>query len=156
MYALTFHLECFIKMKSRENSADRFDGRLVVKPRVWLAKAPDPPIRELQMKNILKDSKITKYLVDRIVDEIHPLRIVLFGSAARGETGVDSDIDLLVVMPEGVHRRRTAQALYRNIRNVGVPFDILVATPTDLEKHKNNAGLIYRTILSEGKELYAS
>ncbi len=108
------------------------------------------------MKNILKDSKTTKYLVDRIVDEIHPLRIVLFGSAARGETGVDSDIDLLVVMPEGVHRRRTAQALYRNIRNVGVPFDILVATPTDLEKHKNNAGLIYRTILSEGKELYAS
>ncbi len=59
-------------------------------------------------------------------------------------------------MPEGVHRRRTAQLLYRKIRGVGVPFDILVATPTDLERHKNNIGLIYRTILIEGKELYVA
>jgi hypothetical protein len=59
-------------------------------------------------------------------------------------------------MPEGVHCRRTAQLLYRQIRGLGVPFDILVATPRVLEKHKDNIGLIYRTILKEGKEIYAA
>ncbi|MCP4702734.1 MAG: nucleotidyltransferase domain-containing protein [Gammaproteobacteria bacterium] len=101
-------------------------------------------------------SEMVEYLVKRIVEEIRPLRILIFGSAARGETGANSDIDLLVVMPEGIHRRRTAQLLYRKIRGVGVPFDILVATPADLEKHKNNIGLIYRTILIEGREVYAA
>ena len=77
---------------------------------------------------------VIEQLVQRIVEIVHPLRIILFGSAARGEMGTDSDIDVLVVMPEGVHRRRTAQLLYRQIRGVGVPFDILVATPNDLEQ----------------------
>lgn len=97
-----------------------------------------------------------KGLIDRIVELIHPLRILLFGSAARGEVGPDSDVDLLVVMPDGTHRRHTAQRLYRDIRGVQVPFDVIVATPTDLEKHKDNVGLIYRTILREGKEVYAA
>ena len=101
-------------------------------------------------------SKKVDELVRRIVEEVHPLRIILFGSASRGEVGPNSDTDLLVVMPEGVHRRRTAQLLYQNIRGLGVPFDILVATPGDLQKYKDNIGLIYRTILQEGKEVYAA
>jgi predicted nucleotidyltransferase len=101
-------------------------------------------------------SKIIDELVQRIVEEVHPLRIILFGSAAKGEVGRSSDIDLLVVMPEGVHRRRIAQRLYQNITRSGVSFDILVATPADLQKHKDNIGLIYRTILQEGREVYAA
>lgn len=94
-------------------------------------------------------------LVRRIVKEVHPLRIILFGSAARSEIGPSSDIDVLVVMPEGSHRRRTAQLLYERISGIGIPFDIVVATPSDLKKHANNIGLIYRTILQEGREIYA-
>ena len=101
-------------------------------------------------------SSIIEYLVQSIVNEVQPLRIILFGSVARGEIRPDSDIDILVVMPDGTHRRRTAQLLYRKIRGVGVPFDVLVATQNDLEKHKDNIGLIYRTILREGKEVYAA
>ena len=101
-------------------------------------------------------SEAINYLVQRIVEEAEPLRIVIFGSAARGEMEEHSDVDLLVVMPEGTHRRHTAQLLYRKIRGVGVPFDIVVATPNDLEKHKDNIGLIYRKILQEGKEVYAA
>ena len=84
------------------------------------------------------------------------MRIILFGSAARGQAGPESDIDLLVVMPDGTHRRHTAQRLYAGIRHVGVPFDLLVATPSDLEKHRQNVGLIYSTILQEGIEVYAA
>lgn len=95
-------------------------------------------------------------LVQRIADAVHPLRVLVFGSAARGDAGPDSDVDLLVVMPEGVHRRRTAQFLYRHLSGARIPFDILVATPSDLERHKNNDGLIYKAILCEGKEVYVA
>ena len=102
------------------------------------------------------DLEVIEQLVQRIIELVQPLRIILFGSAARGEMGPDSDIDVLVVMPEGVHRRRTAQLLYRQIRGLGVPFDILVATPDDLERHKDNIGLVYQSILREGREVYAA
>jgi uncharacterized protein len=100
--------------------------------------------------------QILESLTRQIVDTVGPLQIILFGSAARGEMGPDSDFDVLVVMPDGTHRRHTAQQLYRTIRGVTVPFDLIVATRSDLEKHKNNPGLIYRTILAQGKIIYAA
>jgi predicted nucleotidyltransferase len=106
--------------------------------------------------NMQSDPEVIEQLVRRIIEIAQPLRIILFGSAARGEMGPDSDIDVLVVMPEGVHRRRTAQLLYRQIRGLGVPFDIVVATPDDLERHKDNIGLVYQSILQEGREVYAA
>ncbi len=95
-------------------------------------------------------------LVVRIVQAVHPLRIILFGSAARGDTGPESDVDVLVVVPEGTHRRKTAQYLHTQL--IGMPFavDIIVTTPSLLDKHRDNIGLIYRTILAEGRELYAA
>lgn len=94
-------------------------------------------------------------LVQQIVDLAHPLRIILFGSCARGGMARNSDIDMLVVMPDGTHGRHMAQRLYREIHDIGIPFDVLVATPADLEKHKDNIGLIYHSVLREGKEVYA-
>jgi predicted nucleotidyltransferase len=102
------------------------------------------------------DPQIVDRLVQTVVASVRPLRIILFGSAARGEMEPGSDLDLLVVMPQGTHRRRTAQRLYRQMGGFGVPFDILVATPEDLESHRNNPGLIYQTILRDGKEVYAA
>jgi len=93
-------------------------------------------------------------LVRRIVEAVRPLRIILFGSAARGEMGPNSDLDVLVVMPEGVHRRRTAQGLHQLMFGLPAPVDILVATTGDVEKHKDNIGLIYYWVLREGRELY--
>ncbi|MCX7038288.1 MAG: nucleotidyltransferase domain-containing protein [Spirochaetes bacterium] len=95
-------------------------------------------------------------LISRIVEITHPLRIVMFGSAARRDIGPDSDVDLLVIMPEGTQRRATAQKLYKEISGVGIPFDVLVATPSDILKHKDNIGLIYRSALREGREVYAA
>lgn len=103
-----------------------------------------------------EQAQIIDKLVSRIVELVNPLQIILFGSAARGETTPDSDIDLLVVMPNGTHQRETAQRLYRDIRGIKAPFDILVATPSVLEKHRDNIGLIYYVILEEGKSVYVA
>jgi len=105
---------------------------------------------------MLSNPKVIESLVQKIVEAVHPLKIILFGSYTRDKANPDSDIDVLVVMPEGIHCRRTAQLLYRQIRGLGVPFDILVTTPRILEKHKDNIGLIYRTVLKEGREIYAA
>jgi len=102
------------------------------------------------------DPHVVDRLVQAIVSVVQPLRIILFGSAARGEMRPHSDLDLLVVMPTGTHRRKTAQRLYRQMGGMGVPFDLIVATPEDLELHRDNPGLIYQTILREGREVYAA
>jgi predicted nucleotidyltransferase len=102
------------------------------------------------------DPEVIDRLVQMVVTAVRPLRIVLFGSAARGEMRSDSDVDVLVVMPQGTHRRKTAQRLYRQMGGLGMPFDIVVATPDDLELHRSNPGLIYGTILREGTEVYAA
>jgi predicted nucleotidyltransferase len=102
------------------------------------------------------DPRVLDWLIRQIVEAVRPLRIILFGSAARGEMGPDSDFDLLVVMPEGTDRRETAQELYRRVKGNGQPFDVLVTTPSDLERYKDNIGLIYYTVLREGKEVYAA
>ncbi len=70
--------------------------------------------------------------------------------------GSESDLDLLVVMPDGTHRRKTAQHLYRTLGGLGHPFDVIVATPADLRKHQDSVGLIYRDALREGREIYAA
>jgi predicted nucleotidyltransferase len=99
-------------------------------------------------------SPVVDELARQIAEAVHPLQIILFGSAARGEMRPDSDLDVLVVMPDGTHRRHTAQQLYRTISGISIPFDLIVATPADLERHKDNIGLIYRTIIEEGRTIY--
>ncbi len=101
------------------------------------------------------EPQVVDRLVQMIADAVHPLKVILFGSAARADFGSESDIDVLVVMPSGTHRRKTAQLLYRQLVGLQVPFDILVATTDDLERHRHNPGLIYQTILREGIEVYA-
>lgn len=95
-------------------------------------------------------------IVQAIVEEVHPRRVILFGSAARGEARESSDIDLLVVVPDGAHRRKTARRLHRTVSGAGIPFDLVVATEGDLARYGDRVGLVYRTALAEGRVLYAA
>ena len=95
-------------------------------------------------------------LVNRIVEAVSPLQIILFGSAARNDMTAHSDYDFLVVMPDGIHKRQTAQYLYKQLAVTGSSVDVLVTGKSELEKHKSNIGLIYKTALEEGKVLYAA
>ncbi len=100
------------------------------------------------------DQEILERLVARIVETVHPRRIVLFGSAARGQLGPHSDLDLLVVMPDGVHRGQTAQHLYRRLAGLGIPKDIVVVTESDVCQFADEPSLVIYPALREGRELY--
>ena len=104
--------------------------------------------------NMKPDEQKLQELVHRIVEAVHPLRIILFGSAARGEMGPNSDLDVLVVMPEGVHRRQTAQKICQDLMGFGFAKDIVVVTPSDIDQYGKNPYMIIKPALDEGRELY--
>ena len=94
-------------------------------------------------------------IVRRTVAVAHPERIILFGSGARGEMGPNSDVDLLVVKANA-DRRATARAIRRALVGLGVPKDIVVVTPEDIQWHKDDRGLVIYPALRDGKILYAA
>lgn len=100
--------------------------------------------------------EILQEIVRRVVAVAHPRQVILFGSAAQGTMGPHSDVDLLVVVEETSHRRRLAQAIYRNLVGVGFATDIVVATADDLDRYGKNPGLIIRPALEEGRVIYAA
>lgn len=104
--------------------------------------------------NTTPDPAVVDKLVRQIVDLVHPIGIVLFGSAAKGAMGPQSDIDLMVVVPQGVNRREISNRLYSHRMGVKVPYDILVSTMDDFERYGKSIGLIYKEIIREGKVLY--
>ena len=99
--------------------------------------------------------EILQEIVRRIVRVAKPEKIILFGSAAREEMGPDSDLDFLVIK-SCKNRRKTARKIRRRLIGIGIPKDIIVATPQDMERYKDTIGLIYRPALKEGKVLYAA
>lgn len=92
--------------------------------------------------------------VRRILTVVKPRRIILFGSAARGNMGPNSDLDFLIVMPDGIHRRKTSQQLTRVLFDLGMPKDIVVVTESDVRNYGGNPSLVIAPALEEGKELY--
>jgi predicted nucleotidyltransferase len=98
--------------------------------------------------------QIIDEMVRRIVAACRPLQVILFGSWARGNPGPDSDVDLLVVMPDGTAKRATALMLRRELAGVGLPKDIVVTTPQEISHRGNLVGSVLRPALREGKVLY--
>jgi len=94
-------------------------------------------------------------MVNRIVKQFDPDRIILFGSHARGEGGVDSDVDLLIVMPVKGSRRDIAVEIGVVLDDIPVPKDVLVTTPEDFAWRKDVVGTIEYPAVREGKVLYA-
>jgi predicted nucleotidyltransferase len=92
--------------------------------------------------------------VRRIVEAADPEKIILFGSAARGAMGPNSDLDLLVIR-RGDYRHLTAtQEIYRALRGIEYAKDIVVVTPEEVERYKDSFCLVLYPALREGKVIY--
>jgi len=93
-------------------------------------------------------------VIDRITRKFHPVRIILFGSWARGEARADSDVDLLVVLPKVEHKRRATIEILRVLNGLPISKDVIVATPEEIQKRGRVVGNILRPALQEGKVIY--
>jgi predicted nucleotidyltransferase len=99
-------------------------------------------------------AKIIQEMVRRIVQTVNPTKIILFGSHARGTAGPDSDVDLLVIMAVSGSKRKKAVEIHRILAGVGLPKDVIVATPEDIAMDRDIPGTLIRPALMEGKVLY--
>jgi predicted nucleotidyltransferase len=93
-------------------------------------------------------------LVRRVVEVADPEMIILFGSAARGTMGPDSDLDLLVVKGGEYDRREVWLRIDRALRSLARPADVILATPWDIERYKDSFCLVYYPALREGRVIY--
>jgi predicted nucleotidyltransferase len=102
------------------------------------------------MSNLRHLPEITR----RILKASDPEKIILFGSHARGTAQSDSDLDLLVILRGVKSPRSESNRLRQLLRGLLVPVDIIVASPEQIQRHRNTIGLIYNSALAEGKVVY--
>lgn len=95
-------------------------------------------------------------LLRRVVEFYGPERVYLFGSAARGDEGPDSDIDVCVVLPDDA-----PETLYRDrsfhlkLWGLGAPVDVVRLKSSDFDTRAANVvASLPATILREGRLLY--
>ena len=93
-------------------------------------------------------------MTERIVNAMNPIKIILFGSYARGEATKDSDVDLLVVVPAIGNKRQDAISVRRILADLPVGKDIILTTPEELERRSAVIGSVLHPALREGRILY--
>ena len=94
-------------------------------------------------------------IVKRIVDVAEPERIILFGSAARGDFGRNSDVDLLIIK-DGEDALTLMSWIYGELQGVGAAVDALVVSSEDVERYKDSHSLIIKPALQDGVVIYES
>jgi predicted nucleotidyltransferase len=93
-------------------------------------------------------------IIRRVVEVAQPERIILFGSAARGEMGPNSDVDLLVVKRGQFDQGTLTGDIYENLYGVGQAVDIVLVTPEQVERYRNTHWRVIAPALREGREVY--
>lgn len=101
---------------------------------------------------------VLERMVETIVAEVDPERIILFGSRARGDAHADSDVDLMVVEegpfgPERNSHTETVRLIYA-LADFPVAKDILVCSREEVEYWKDSLNNVVAEALREGEVLY--
>jgi predicted nucleotidyltransferase len=103
----------------------------------------------------MKTSPVPQSLLDSIVAELAPQRIILFGSAARGEAGPDSDLDLLVVLDDDVPLEKLgAKSVHAARRGYTEPVDIIPCRASVLRERAKAKGSFAHIVLRDGITVY--
>jgi len=100
-------------------------------------------------------SELLQEIVERLARGLQPERIYLFGSRAREQAGEDSDIDLLVVVPDSDLPRHRREAIsYDLLWGLTVPVDVIVLTRAEFQRASRVKTSLASTVQVEGEVLY--
>jgi predicted nucleotidyltransferase len=92
--------------------------------------------------------------VRRVVERFDPIRVVLFGSGARGTMGPDSDLDLFVEMDSNQRFIDRCAAVRLALRDLQIPIDVFVYTPAEVAEQRGRLGNLLAYIDGDGKVVY--
>jgi uncharacterized protein len=93
--------------------------------------------------------------VERLKAEFQPEEIYLFGSHAWGAPSEDSDVDLMVIVPDSRERSiRRMQRAHRCLRGIGFAKDVLVPTRAEVNRYKHLRASLFHQVLAKGRKLY--
>lgn len=100
--------------------------------------------------------RVIRKILQKIVAEYAPQKVVLFGSYAWGNPGPDSDIDLLIIKETAerfLERWMTVQRILSGTHR-SFPVETLVLTPQEIEKRLEIGDQFIAEILERGEVLY--
>lgn len=109
----------------------------------------------MQKNDLVLRHRALKIELIRVVEELKKAgvkRIILFGSLAKDDIGIASDIDLLVVQETKKRFIERLIELY-DIINPKYALDLLVYTQSEFDEMKEKNSFV-KQILREGKLLY--
>ena len=93
-------------------------------------------------------------ITQRIVEAIHPERVILFGSCASGEVGPDSDLDVFVEWETPESRLDRYMKILGLFHGRRWSMDLIVMTPKEVTDMRNSRHSIVPVIEREGKVLF--
>jgi len=100
-------------------------------------------------------SGVLQEAVERLKAEFQPEEIYLFGSHAWGTPDDDSDVDLMVIVPDSDERSiKRMQRAHRCLRGIGFAKDVLVPTRTQVDRYKHLRASLFHQVLAKGRKLY--
>ena len=97
---------------------------------------------------------IVRRMVERVVERFDPIAVWLFGSMARGDCSRYSDVDLMIIMPEGTDRKTTELDIVMELRGSMLPKDVMVDTPDAFRRASDDLGTVQYAVRKYGVMLY--
>ena len=94
--------------------------------------------------------------MNRLVAAAQPLKVILFGSHARGEADDHSDVDLLIIEPTVSKRYEEMIRLNRALKGILMPVDLLVISEQEFEARSRIPGTVEHAARKERRVLYAA
>jgi len=111
-------------------------------------------MEDTKLATVLKDQELAE-IVRHLIAAYRPERIYLFGSKARGDSGGDSDYDLMVVTSDSASpERKRSRLAYKVLRGTGTAADVLVWSRKAFESRLHLRASLPHTVVSEGTLLY--
>ena len=109
---------------------------------------------ELQQSKNRGIPKIIRKISEKIVKNLSPEKVILFGSYAYGNVNFDSDVDLLIILDTKLKGAERQRLVSRLIRPRPFPVDIIVKTPEEIRESRNRVDPFLNEILEKGIVLY--
>lgn len=93
-------------------------------------------------------------VVSRIVRNVDPEKVILFGSYAEGIADKDSDLDIFVIKDMDLPKNKRTREIMKYLRGLKIPVDLIVYQQKEVDEWKDIKHSFISKVLRRGRVLY--